>query len=118
MGVPNRVTLSATGCSVSVPTTITLDETTGFDLKDCKFCLTIIPTGAGTGTLGLTWADSKFATTFRAAVDGAGRACTVDLSVAASTVLISDVDLYKLMLTPTAVVGVTAYSYSLAPIGT
>ena len=117
MPVPDRNISTATGCSVASATTITIDEDSGFDARDSKFCLVIKPTGSGTGTLTPTWADSTFTTDFQTAYDAYGAAISISLA-AVSTVIISGIDLHKLKLTPSAISGVTAYSYSLTAVGT
>lgn len=118
MPVTNRVIHSASNCSIVDPTTITIDASSGFDARDCEFTLTIKPTGSGTGTIALSWADSAFDTTYQTAKDLANNAVTISLADAVSTIRITGIDLHKLKLTPSAVSGVTAYSYSLAAIGT
>jgi len=118
MPVANRTTLTASGCSTTVPVDITLNEAAGIDFKDTKFNLIIIPEGAGTGTVSLSWACGQFPTVFATARDANGVAITASMADAVTVIEISDIDLYVLRLTPSAFSGVTGYKYSLTPIGT
>lgn len=117
MPVSHRNTLSASGCSTTVAVTLTLSEANGFDAKDERFNLIIIPEGAGTGTVSLSWACGAFPTTFATASDANGLAMEASMADAVSTFEISGIDLYVLKLTPSAFVGATGYKYSLTPIG-
>lgn len=118
MGVLQRKSVSAEGCSTSVATEVTLDGLGAFNNKDVKFNLIIIPEGVGTGTLSLAWVSGDFPTTFITAYDDLGVAVTVDLSVASSVIEISGIDLYKLRMTPSGVGGgLTGYKYSLVAVG-
>lgn len=119
MGVLQRKSVFAEGCSTSVATTVTLDGLGAFNNKDTKFNLIIIPEGVGTGTLALAWSSGDFPSTFITAYNDLGVAVTVDLSVASSVIEISGIDLYKLRMTPSGVGGgLTGYKYSLVAVGT
>lgn len=119
MGVLRRKSVSAEGCSTSIATTVTLDGLGPFNNDDTKFNLIIIPEGVGTGTLTLDWACGDFPNTFTTTYNELGVAITVDLSVASTVIVIEDVDLYKLRMTPSGVGGgLTGYKYSLVAVGT
>ena len=119
MGVLQRKSVSAEGCSTSVATTVTLDGLGSFNNKDTKFNLIIIPEGVGTGTLALAWAPGDFPATFITAYNDLGVAVTIDLSVASTVIEISGVDMYKLRMTPSGVGGgLTGYKYSLVTVDT
>lgn len=119
MGVSQRKSLSAKGCSLVTATTVTLDSLTSFRNDDTRFNLIIVPEGSGTGTLSLAWASGDFPNNFVPAYDDFGIAVTIDLSIATSVVQIRDVDLYKLRMTPSGIGGgLTGYGYSLVSIGT
>lgn len=119
MGVLQRKSVSAEGCSTSVATTVTLDGLGAFNTKDTKFNLIIVPEGVGTGTLALAWAPGDFPATFITAYNDLGVAVTIDLSVASTVIEISGVDMYKLRMTPSGVGGgLTGYKYSLVAVDT
>ena len=118
MSVAGRNTLSATGCSTTVAVTLTLSEANGFDAKDERFNLVIIPEGAGTGSVALSWACGAFPDVFATARDANGVAMIASMADAVTAFEISGIDLYKLRMTPSAFVGATGYKYALTPIGT
>ena len=118
MPVVNRTTLTASGCSTTVPVDITLDAASGVDFKDTKFNLILIPEGAGTGTVSLSWACGAFPDVFATARDANGVAMIASMADAVTAFEISGIDLYKLRMTPSAFVGATGYKYALTPIGT
>lgn len=118
MGVSQRKSLSAEGCSLVAATTVTLDSLTSFRNADTRFNLIIVPEGSGTGTLSLTWASGDFPTTFITARNDLGVALTVDLSVSVTVLEIRDIDLFKLRMTPSGTGGgLTGYKYSLVAVG-
>lgn len=102
---------AAAGCSVGAATTVELDGGV-FDAEDSLFSITIVPTGAGSGTLNVEFSTYAAPTTFVQAKLDDGSNLTCDLSkVEVFTVL--GVDLHSLKLTPSGISGVTSYAYSI-----
>lgn len=118
MSVPDRATVTAEGCSTTVATDITLNIASGMNAADSHFNLVIIPEGAGTGSVALSWACGAFPTVFATARDINGVAMVASMADAITVFEISGIDLYKLRMTPSAFVGATGYKYALTPIGT
>lgn len=118
MGVPNRACVTASGCSSTVAVDVTLDDASGMNYADSKFNLVIIPEGAGTGSVALSWACGAFPDVFATARDANGVAMIANMADAVTAFEISGIDLYKLRMTPSAFVGATGYKYALTPIGT
>lgn len=100
---------SKTGCSIAAPTTITLPDK--FVKASGKMSLVVKPTGAGSGNLAVSWVDSVLGAT-QVAKDDTGTAIVLSLADT-STLLIADLDIAQLILTPSAVSGVTDFAYSL-----
>lgn len=116
MGVPYRKSTSTLACSPTDPTTITLDRASGIVSEDTKLQITLVPIGSGTGNVAVSFAGGAADTTFTTAYDDFGRAIIASMASPA-IIQVSDVDLYKLKLTPSAFSGVTGYDVHITVLG-
>lgn len=116
MGVPYRKSTSTLACSPTDPTTITLDRASGIVSEDTVLQVTVVPTGAGTGSLAVSYAGSATEATFTTAYDEYGRAIVASMA-APAIIQVSNLDVYKIKLTPSAFSGVTGYDVHVTAIG-